>query len=115
MDHTGIPNKTTTRHLKVMTRSHKEKDYVNEEKYKAYVMRAYLILLFGTTIFSNKAKNYVDLTNLAYFRYLDQVATLFLGHCCIGIHISGVVKCHNPLRQICGWLHETASGNIDLI
>jgi hypothetical protein len=79
MDHTGIPNKTTTRHLKVMTRSHKEKDYVNEEKYMAYVMRAYLILLVGTIIFSNKTKNYVDLTNLAYFRYLDQVATYSWG------------------------------------
>jgi hypothetical protein len=30
------------------------------------------MLLVGTTIFSNKVKNYVDLTYLKYFRELDQ-------------------------------------------
>jgi hypothetical protein len=42
-------------------------------------MRAYLLLLVGTMIFSNKAKNYVDLTYLAYFRNLDQVGAYSWG------------------------------------
>ncbi|MCI38968.1 serine/threonine-protein phosphatase 7 long form-like protein, partial [Trifolium medium] len=37
------------------------------------MLRAYLMLLVGTTIFANKAKNYVDLTYLKYFIYLDRV------------------------------------------
>jgi hypothetical protein len=33
------------------------------------------MLLVRTTIFSNKAKNYFDLTYLDYFRHLDRVST----------------------------------------
>jgi hypothetical protein len=31
------------------------------------------MLLVGSTIFSNKAKNYVDLTYLKYFREIDRI------------------------------------------
>jgi hypothetical protein len=43
------------------------------ETCKEYVVRAYFMLLVGTTIFSNKAKNYVDLMYLKYFREIDRV------------------------------------------
>jgi hypothetical protein len=62
-----------------MKKARKEKDQESEEKYKLFVMRAYLMLLVGTTIFSNKAKNYLDLTYLDYFRHLDQVSTYVWG------------------------------------
>jgi hypothetical protein len=66
---------TITRQLKVLKKARKEKDQENGDTYKLYVMRAYLLLLVGTSIFSNKVKNYVDLTYLAYFRNLDLVGT----------------------------------------
>jgi hypothetical protein len=68
-----------TRHLNRMKKGRKEKDQESEEKYKKFVMRAYLMLLVGTTIFSNKAKNYVDLTYLEYFRHLKRVSTYAWG------------------------------------
>jgi hypothetical protein len=55
-----------------MRTARRDKDQDGEEKAKELVMRAYLMLLVGTTIFSNKAKNYVDLTYLDYFRHLDR-------------------------------------------
>jgi hypothetical protein len=106
---------TITRQPKVLKKARKEKDQENGDTYKLYVMRAYLLLLVGTSIFSNKVKNYVDLTYLAYFRNLDLVGALFLWHCCTDIPILGVVKCHSPELQICGWLHDTPAGNIYLI
>jgi hypothetical protein len=62
-----------------MKNARKEKDQDNDEKLKQFVMRAYLMLLVGTTIFSNKAKNYVELTYLDYFKYLDRVSTYAWG------------------------------------
>jgi hypothetical protein len=56
-----------------MKTTQRGKDADGEEKAKELVMRAYLMLLVGTTIFSNKLKNYVDLTYLDYFKYLDRV------------------------------------------
>jgi hypothetical protein len=68
-----------TRHLERMKTARRDKDTDGEEKAKELVMRAYLMLLVGTTIFSNKAKNYVDLTYLDYFRHLDRVPSYALG------------------------------------
>jgi hypothetical protein len=62
-----------TRHLERMRTTQRDKDPDGEDKVKVLVMRAYLMLLVGTTIFSNKAKNYVVLTYLNYFRHLDRV------------------------------------------
>jgi hypothetical protein len=39
----------------------------------------YLLFVVGTTIFSNKAKNYVDLTYLLYLRDLELVNTFVWG------------------------------------
>jgi hypothetical protein len=49
------------------------------EKYKDHLMRAYLMLLVGTTIFSIKKKNYMDLTYLKYFRQLEFGLTTMIG------------------------------------
>ncbi|KAK2443669.1 hypothetical protein QL285_014754 [Trifolium repens] len=38
-------------------------------------VRTYLLFVVGTTIFSNKEKNYVDLTFLRYLRDLELVST----------------------------------------
>jgi hypothetical protein len=62
-----------------MRTARRDKDQDGEEKAKELVMRAYLMLLVGTTIFSNKAKNYVDLTYLDYFRHLDWVPSYAWG------------------------------------
>ncbi|MCI63246.1 serine/threonine-protein phosphatase 7 long form-like protein, partial [Trifolium medium] len=43
------------------------------ERYKGYILREYLLLLVGTTILSNKAKIYVDLTYLKFFMDLDWI------------------------------------------
>jgi hypothetical protein len=51
-----------TKHLQSMKKAHVEKHFPAIERYKEYVFRAYLLLLVETTIFSYKAKNYVDLT-----------------------------------------------------
>jgi hypothetical protein len=100
-----------TKHLKVMKRGKDDKEATVFEKYKEYVMRAYLMLLAGTTIFSNKSKNYVDLTNLKYFRELDQVDNyICLEHCCTDILIPGVVKCRCPRLQVRGRLRDIAAG-----
>jgi hypothetical protein len=58
-----------TRRLNRMKKARNEKDQDSEEKYMLFVMRAYLVLLVGTTIFSNKTKNCADLTYLDYFRH----------------------------------------------
>jgi hypothetical protein len=68
-----------SRHLDRMWKARKDKDPDSEEKSKLLGMRAYLMLLVGTTIFSNKAKNYIVLTYLDYFR-----------HCNTCISISGI-------------------------
>ncbi|MCI24748.1 serine/threonine-protein phosphatase 7 long form-like protein, partial [Trifolium medium] len=44
-----------------------------ENEVTDYAVRTYLIFFVGTTIFSNKAKNYVDLTYLMYSRDLELV------------------------------------------
>ncbi|XP_045797515.1 protein MAIN-LIKE 1-like [Trifolium pratense] len=59
------------RHIKTTKQAENDKDEENFEKYQEYIVRAYMMLLVGTTIFSNKAKNYVDLKFLPYFRELD--------------------------------------------
>ncbi|MCH90400.1 serine/threonine-protein phosphatase 7 long form-like protein, partial [Trifolium medium] len=51
-------------YIKVTKQAEKDNDAATLEKYKDYIVRAYLLLLVGTTIFSNKAKNYVDLKYL---------------------------------------------------
>ncbi|MCI15032.1 serine/threonine-protein phosphatase 7 long form-like protein, partial [Trifolium medium] len=56
----------------VVNQAQKDGDKDTFERYKGYIMRVYLLLLVGTTIFSNKAKNNVDMTYLKYFRELDQ-------------------------------------------
>jgi hypothetical protein len=43
-----------------MRKTRMDKDPNSEEKSKELVLRANLMMLVGTTIFSNKAKNYVD-------------------------------------------------------
>jgi hypothetical protein len=68
-----------SRHLDRMRTTRRDKDPDGEEKAKELEMRVYLMLLVGTTIFSNKAKNYVDLTYLDYFRHLDRVPSYALG------------------------------------
>jgi hypothetical protein len=100
----------------VLKTARKEKDQATEDTYKLHVMRANLMLLVGTTIFSNKAKNYVDLTYLDYFRNMDPVATYSWGTATLAyIPISGLVKWYNPQLSICGWLHDTTACNIYLI
>jgi hypothetical protein len=42
--------------------------------YLDWAVRVYLLFVFGTTIFSNKVKNYVDLTYLLYLRDLELVS-----------------------------------------
>jgi hypothetical protein len=80
------------KHLKVVKKAQDDNDNATLERYKGYTLRAYLLLLVATTIFifSNKAKNYVDLTYLKYFQDLDRVdnyawgtaALSFLYGCC---------------------------------
>ncbi|PNY03122.1 hypothetical protein L195_g026445 [Trifolium pratense] len=43
--------------------------------YQDYAVRTYLLFLVGTTIFSSKVKNYVDVTFLQYFQDLEIVGT----------------------------------------
>ncbi|MCI52665.1 putative IMP dehydrogenase/GMP reductase, partial [Trifolium medium] len=50
------------KHMKVVNQAEKDGDNATFERYKGYMLRAYLLLLVGTTIFSNKAKSNVDLT-----------------------------------------------------
>jgi hypothetical protein len=54
--------KLITKHLERMRTAQRDKDPDGEDKAKVLVMMAYLMLLVETTIFSNKAKNYIDLT-----------------------------------------------------
>jgi hypothetical protein len=42
--------------------------------YPNWAFRTYFLFVVGTTIFSNKAKNYVDLTYLLYLRDLELVS-----------------------------------------
>jgi hypothetical protein len=50
----------------VLKTARKEKDRATEDTYKLYVMRSYLMLLVGTTIFSNKAKNYAGFKHVEW-------------------------------------------------
>ncbi|CAJ2666702.1 unnamed protein product [Trifolium pratense] len=63
------------KHTSVVNKAEVDGDMDTFERYKGYITRVYLLLLVGTTIFSNKAKNNVDLTYLKYFIDLDQVHT----------------------------------------
>jgi hypothetical protein len=71
--------KLITKHLERMRTAQRDKDPDGEDKAKVLVMIAYLMLLVETTIFSNKAKNYIDLTYLDYFRHLDRIHTYAWG------------------------------------
>jgi hypothetical protein len=90
------------KHLKVVKKAENNSDVAAFERYKEYTLHAYLHLLVGTTIFSNKVKNYVNLT---YFKDLDLGYNYAWGHCCTDIPISGVVKLHRPLcKYVAGYL-----------
>ncbi|MCI43267.1 serine/threonine-protein phosphatase 7 long form-like protein [Trifolium medium] len=65
--------------MKVVNRAEKDGDNATFERYKGYMLRAYLLLLVGTIIFSNKAKSNVDMTYLNYFIDLDRVHTYAYG------------------------------------
>ncbi|CAJ2672539.1 unnamed protein product [Trifolium pratense] len=67
------------KHMSVVNKAEVDGDKDTFERYKGYITRAYLLLLVGTIIFSNKAKNNVDLTYLKYFIDLDQVHTYAWG------------------------------------
>ncbi|CAJ2659463.1 unnamed protein product [Trifolium pratense] len=60
------------KHTPVVNKAEVDGDKDTFKRYKGYITRAYLLLLVGTTIFSNKTKNNVDLTYLKYFIDLDQ-------------------------------------------
>jgi hypothetical protein len=105
-----------TRHLERMKTTRRDKDTDGEEKAKELVMRAYLMLLVGTTIFSNKAKTYVDLTYLGYFRHLDRVPSYAWGTVALAFLYRELTHDTHPnCKYICGWLYDTAAGNFDFI
>ncbi|PNX87771.1 hypothetical protein L195_g043867, partial [Trifolium pratense] len=80
LDHKGIPTKTEGVELMIKHMGSTREEAEHEVKTtKGAHPRAYLLLLVGTTIFSNKAKNNVDLTYLKYFIDLDQVHTYAWG------------------------------------
>jgi hypothetical protein len=68
-----------SRHLDRMRTAQRDKDTDCEKKANELVMRAYLMLLVGTTIFSNKTKNYIDLAYLDYFRHLNRISSYTWG------------------------------------
>jgi hypothetical protein len=103
-----------TRHLERMKTTRRDKDTDGEEKAKELVMRAYLMLLVGTTIFSNKAKNYIDLTYLDYFRHLGRVPSYAWGTAALAFLYRELTQTLTP-TAICGWLYDTAAGNFDFI
>ncbi|GAU33709.1 hypothetical protein TSUD_148600 [Trifolium subterraneum] len=77
-DHTCIPTKSEGIELIKSLIGSTEKEATHEIKTtKGAHARAYLLLLFGTTIFSNKAKNNVGLTYLKYFRELMDQAWIY--------------------------------------
>ncbi|GAU27523.1 hypothetical protein TSUD_147160 [Trifolium subterraneum] len=73
------------KHKLVVKKADKDGDKDTLERYKGYIVRAYLLLLVGTTIFSNKAKSNVDLTCLKYFRDLDQIHTYAWGTAALAV------------------------------
>jgi hypothetical protein len=54
-------------------------DIVSMLMYRDWAVRTYLLFVDGTTIFSNKAKNYVEITFLRYLRELELVSTFTWG------------------------------------
>ncbi|MCI38577.1 putative IMP dehydrogenase/GMP reductase, partial [Trifolium medium] len=46
-------------YVKLVNQAEKDGSTNTFERYNSYILRTYLMLLVGTTIFSNKAKNYV--------------------------------------------------------
>ncbi|MCH79264.1 IMP dehydrogenase/GMP reductase related [Trifolium medium] len=81
LEHLAPPTKNEGAALMMeLLRSSEEDAYDQVEKTKGAHCRAYLLLLLvGTTIFSNKAKNYVDLKILTYLRHLDRVVNYSRG------------------------------------
>ncbi|GAU42367.1 hypothetical protein TSUD_350330 [Trifolium subterraneum] len=77
LDHTSIPTKSEG--MELMMGQQRRKLCMRLNTTKGSYARAYMLLLVGTIIFSNKAKNNVDLTYLKYFRELDQVHTYAWG------------------------------------
>ncbi|PNY16728.1 serine/threonine-protein phosphatase 7 long form-like protein [Trifolium pratense] len=67
------------KHTPVVNKAEVDGDKDFFDRYKRYITRAYLLLLVGTSIFSKKANNNVDLTYLKYFINLDQVHTYAWG------------------------------------
>ncbi|MCI47351.1 serine/threonine-protein phosphatase 7 long form-like protein, partial [Trifolium medium] len=59
--------------------SEMEGDVASMHMYRDWAVRTYLLFVVGTTIFSNKAKNYVDLTYLQYLRDIGMVSTYAWG------------------------------------
>ncbi|GAU21682.1 hypothetical protein TSUD_242540 [Trifolium subterraneum] len=60
-------------HLKAAKQAGKDSDKVTIDMYMCYAISAYLLFLVGTTIFSNEAKNYVDITYLKYLKDLKLI------------------------------------------
>jgi hypothetical protein len=66
-------------HLRDASQSKMVGDVAIMRMYRDWAVRTYLLFVVDTTIFSNKAKNYVDLTYLQYLREIQSVITYAWG------------------------------------
>jgi hypothetical protein len=60
-------------HLREVRQDEMDEDVACIHMYWGWAIKTYLLFTVGATIFSNKAKNYVDLTYLLYLRDIGMV------------------------------------------
>ncbi|CAJ2642560.1 unnamed protein product [Trifolium pratense] len=73
MEYLGSTEINVKKEVKVVNRAETDGNKNTFERYRGYLLRGFLLLLVGTTIFSDKANNYVDLTYLKFFIDLDRI------------------------------------------